>query len=304
MPALATLVAALAAFGVVAAGCGGAAEEPAPASDPLPADAPPVQPEDAAPGSEEAVPRSGARKKRAKAPADGSGLPTQAEQTAAIGRLVRLGFPVYCGGGKGNYVALTFDDGPGELTPKTLKILADNEVRATFFVAGVRVADNAQIVRREAAMGAVANHAWSHPDLTTLTAEEVRSQLTRTRRAIKEAQGQRAVRLLRPPYGARNPVVDREADRLGMLQILWSVDSADALGADFAGIAANVKAGLKPGAIILLHENRGQTLRALKFHIIPALQESGLTTVTVPELLALDPPSRRQLREGAQGCHR
>jgi len=53
---------------------------------------------------------------------------------------------------------------------------------------------------------------------------------------------------------------------------------------------------------VLMHENRGQTIRALKFYILPALRKRHITLVTVPQLLALDPPSASQLRAGRSGC--
>src|SRR5205807_5546281 len=104
-------------------------------------------------------------------------------------------------------------------------------------------------------------------------------------------------------YGARDALVDRIARRLGLLEIMWTVDSADSLGADWRQIIRNVEAGLRPGSIILMHENHGQTLRALPT-LLAALHRRHLRSVTVPELLASDPPSLAQLRRGPEGCGR
>ena len=60
--------------------------------------------------------------------------------------------------------------------------------------------------------------------------------------------------------------------------------------------------GISPGAIVLMHENRGQTIRALKFNILPALRRRRIRLVTVPQLLALDPPAPRELARGRLGC--
>ena len=87
----------------------------------------------------------------------------------------------------------------------------------------------------------------------------------------------------------------------GLLQILWTVDSADSLGANYAQIERNVIAGLRPGAIILMHENHGQTIRAM-INIFAAIRRKGLRAVSVPQLLADDPPSAAQLRDGGLGC--
>ena len=60
-------------------------------------------------------------------------------------------------------------------------------------------------------------------------------------------------------------------------------------------------AGLHPGAIILMHENRGQTVRAL-IAIFAALQRKHLRAVSVPQLLSDDPPSLAQVRAGGGAC--
>ena len=85
------------------------------------------------------------------------------------------------------------------------------------------------------------------------------------------------------------------------LEILWTVDSADSLGADYAQIERNVIGGLRGGAIILMHENHGQTVRAL-LGIFAALQRKHIRTVSVPQLLTDDPPSPVQVRAGRLGC--
>ena len=107
--------------------------------------------------------------------------------------------------------------------------------------------------------------------------------------------------LFRPPYGGRNAQIDAIAHAHGLLEILWTVDSADSLGANYAGIERNVIAGMRPGAIILMHENHGQTVRAL-LTIFAALQRKHLRAVSVPQLLTDDPPSAPQLRAGGAGC--
>src|SRR5947199_7469979 len=86
-----------------------------------------------------------------------------------------------------------------------------------------------------------------------------------------------------------------------MLEVIWTMDSRDSLGAEWNGIIENVEAGLHPGSIILMHENRGQTIRALTT-LLPELKRRHLRSVSLPELLATDPPSLAQLRRGPDGC--
>jgi peptidoglycan/xylan/chitin deacetylase (PgdA/CDA1 family) len=65
-------------------------------------------------------------------------------------------------------VIITFDDGPdATTTPEVLKALADQCVRATFFVIGRNVDGLSAIARREVLEGHnVAHHTWSHPQPT------------------------------------------------------------------------------------------------------------------------------------------
>lgn len=250
-----------------------------------------------------AVAKAGSGSSGGSAPAWTRPLASDARQAAAVERIVKIGKPVYCAGGRqGRYVALTFDDGPGVYTHFAMKKLKQWKVRATFFVIGSLLEEPQwrTWARRETFLAATGNHSWTHPFLPGIGLDEVHTQLADTKRKAEAVTGTK-VRVFRPPYGARTDAIDAVASKLGMAQIIWDVDSRDSLGANWAGIAANVKAGLKPGAIVLLHENRGQTIRALPL-ILPELKRRNLTAVTVPELLALDPPSDAQLAAGPDGC--
>ncbi len=223
-----------------------------------------------------------------------------AAEAAELSRLTALGLPIYCAGPRGNMVALTFDDGPGPYTRLMLRKLHQAHDRATFFVVGRNLGLIPGITHQERAIGAVGDHTFTHPLLTGLSLATADEEITRTKTALAQASGG-PVRLFRPPYGGRNAAIDDMARRAGLLEILWTVDSADSLGANYAGIARNVIAGLRPGYIILMHENRGQTIRAM-LQILPALARRHLRAVSVPELLARDPPSIAQVRAGGRGC--
>jgi peptidoglycan/xylan/chitin deacetylase (PgdA/CDA1 family) len=223
-----------------------------------------------------------------------------AQATDNIKKLVALGLPIYCAGPKGNAVAFTFDDGPGPYTHYAVKKLTQAGERATFFVVGKSMDAFPGWLPRELKVAAIGDHSATHPDLLGLSPDEVRSQLATTKQKIEASSGQ-PVELWRPPYGARNTTIDHIGQSLGMLEILWSTDSADSLGAEWDGIIRNVEAGLHPGAIILMHENRGQTIRALTT-ILPYLQQHHMRSVSLPELFASDPPSPDQVRQGPNGC--
>jgi peptidoglycan/xylan/chitin deacetylase (PgdA/CDA1 family) len=221
-------------------------------------------------------------------------------QRNALERLIKLGYPIYCGGRQGNAVAFTFDDGPGVYTHYALAKLAAAHEQATFFVVGKSIDAWPGWVQREVKLAAIGDHTYTHPFLPGLSPAGISDQIERTKLKVEGLTG-RPVYLFRPPYGAVDPAVDRVVKSLGLLRIMWTVDSRDSLGANWLGIIQNVEAGLHPGSIILMHENRGQTIRALTT-LLPYLQQHHLRSVTLPELLASDPPSLAQLRAGSSGC--
>jgi peptidoglycan/xylan/chitin deacetylase (PgdA/CDA1 family) len=219
---------------------------------------------------------------------------------AEINRLAALNLPVYCGGPHGNEVAFTFDDGPGVLTHLAVRKLRQAKERATFFVVGRSIHNFPGYLGRELKVAAIGDHTYTHPDLIGLPPTQVRFQLERTAQKIRAESGKR-VNLWRPPYEAADAAVRRVAQQLGMLEILWSVDSRDWFGASWDQIVKIVETGLRPGAIVLFHENHGQTIRALTT-LLPYLRRHHLRSVSLPQLFASDPPSVTQLRRGSGGC--
>jgi peptidoglycan/xylan/chitin deacetylase (PgdA/CDA1 family) len=224
----------------------------------------------------------------------------------AVSRLLELKAPIYCGAGAKPLVALTFDDGPGPYSERLVELLRRDGARATFFEIGRKAASHPDLVRAELSTGAVGDHSWSHPDLTQLESAAVTRQLASTERAI-ESVGGRDVLVFRPPFGSNDPRSLDLGGRLGMLEVLWNVDSGDASGASTPSsdeIARNLAARVRPGAIVLLHEDEQKpaTLDALRT-FLPWLNAHGLHAVTVPELLAHDLPEAEQVAKGVGGCH-
>lgn len=224
-----------------------------------------------------------------------------AEQNAALKRLVKRNRPLFCAGKK-NYAALTFDDGPSNNTPQLLALLKQAGIPATFFVTGKTASDHPQLMKPLAEQGVVMNHSWSHAAFTTLNSKEIKRELADTQAVITKETGQDYM-AMRPTYGARNAFTTKTVDKLGYAEILWSADSEDALAKDWRTIAKNAIAGLGPGSVVLMHDRPDATLTALRKRIIPAIRRSGLTMVTVPELMVLNPPTAKQIDAGPRGCN-
>jgi peptidoglycan-N-acetylglucosamine deacetylase len=196
------------------------------------------------------------------------------------------------GGGRGRDVALTFDDGPGPSTPRVLDVLERMHVHATFFVIGVMLRYFSASATRELRDGdVIGDHTETHPEMALLPAHEQHEQLFEQMARVELLGGPRP-RLFRPPYGSYDATTMRELRKLHLLMVLWSVDTDDYLQPGVSTIVQRALAGAHPGAIILMHDaggTRTQTIEALP-HIIRALRARGYDLVTVPQLLAEDPP--------------
>ena len=218
----------------------------------------------------------------------------------AITRLEGLGLPVFCGAGHGNEIALTFDDGPGPSTATLLQALRRFHAQATFFLVGNRIRYWPRLPAAEATIGAVGDHTWSHADLRHLSRHAARTEIDRARTAIAAASNS-DVRLFRIPYGRDPAWIGHALAARGLLEIRWSVDPGDYLpGTTVAGLVRRVAAGLRPGAIVVMHDLQPTTVRALP-EILRLIRARHLRAVTVPELLRTDAPSYRQLEADNRG---
>ncbi|MFV0495387.1 polysaccharide deacetylase family protein [Mycobacterium sp.] len=182
-------------------------------------------------------------------------------------------------------VALTFDDGPSPFTGRLLKILRDDDAKATFFLIGNKVAANPAGARQIAEAGMeIGSHTWEHPNMTTIPSEDIDGQFTRANQAIAAATGAAPV-LYRPAGGLSNPEVRRHAATFGMGEILWDVIPFDwANDANIAATRALLMSQVKPGSVVLLHDTYSSTVD-LVYQFIPVLKANGYHLVTVSELL-------------------
>jgi len=188
----------------------------------------------------------------------------------------------------GNYIAMTFDDGPHpQNTPRLLDILRARNVKATFYVIGRSVDLYPQIVRRTVAEGhEVGNHSHTHRLLTKLGDSELRSEMARCRDAVGRAAGIR-MRTMRPPYGG---LLQRQRElvmaEFGYPTILWSVDPLDWKRPGPSVVTSRILSGTTPGAIVLAHDLHSQTVDAMPA-TIDGLLRRGYKFVTVSQLLAM-----------------
>ena len=178
-------------------------------------------------------------------------------------------------------VALTFDDGPSNtVTPKILKVLKKHHAKATFFMVGNQVNAHPKMAKQVFDEGhEIGNHSYSHANLKQLSNAKIKSQLSRTNKAIKKATGHNPT-LFRPPYGS---VDNRVRAQTKLPTILWSVDTRDWEHRNSKKLLSYVKKYTYPGAIVLMHDIHMPTANGLD-NVLTYLEKQGYTFVTVSEL--------------------
>ena len=174
-------------------------------------------------------------------------------------------------------VNVSFDDTASDTALSSiLATLKTKNVRAIFFfnTSNTSLAKFAKI-RAEGHL--VANHTYSHPDLRTLSASGVKSQVTRGRTAYTNSS------LVRPPYGATNSTVSSVITSLGYKECLWTVDTMDwssTATTSATSIVNRVKYGdsytprVNAGGMVLMHGSARYTPAALS-GVIDAIRWRG-----------------------------
>ena len=206
-------------------------------------------------------------------------------QWAACGGMAGdVGAAIWGGLNTEKVVALTFDDGPKPgVTEPLLDVLRQERVPATFFVIGKHVTEYPALTKQIADAGMeIANHSYTHRNLTKLTEKEVSQEVMQTQAAVQLATG-RAPRILRPPGGNWNPRVAQTTRSWGLTPCMWTVDvyGSEVIGAQ--QVADAVLTQVRPGSIILMHNGKVSTLQALPT-IIRALRSRGYAFATVDTL--------------------
>ncbi|MEU2929853.1 glycosyltransferase [Streptomyces sp. NPDC007251] len=193
-------------------------------------------------------------------------------------------------------VVLSFDDGPStQWTPKILKVLKDEDIRADFFVTGSMVTRNPALIRQIVADGhEIGVHTFTHPDLALHSGTRLTWELGETQLALAGVAGIHSS-LFRPPYSSTVDALDdwswpvtKQAGAEGYLTAFIDKDTDDWKR---PGVDSIVKAAMPDlpgqGEMILLHDaggDRAQTLAALPV-IIEKLKAQGYTFKTVGEAL-------------------
>jgi peptidoglycan-N-acetylglucosamine deacetylase len=177
-------------------------------------------------------------------------------------------------------VWLTIDDGPTDDTRAVLDLLDRRNAKATFFVKGVLAERHADVVEEIGRRGhSVANHSQTHPSGTfwCLLPGRIAMEIDECNRVLERITATKP-RWFRAPVGMKNPAVHPVLARNGMRLIGWTMRGFDAVMNDVDQIVARMLPRLAPGAILVLHQGRPHSLRAIE-QMIEAVQERGYAFV-------------------------
>ncbi len=178
-------------------------------------------------------------------------------------------------------VALTFDDGPKRSTTAALLDgLAQRGVHATFFLIGLNVDGNEDLILRMEAEGhQVGVHSQNHKLLTGLNAADFYAEVDTLRLRLEALLGHGGLPL-RPPYGMTDESVSIRADAP---IIHWSIDPEDWSDGDVERQCAHILSRVQDGDIILLHDIYPSSVETA-LQVADALLAEGYFLVTVEEL--------------------
>jgi len=191
--------------------------------------------------------------------------------------------------GTGNLLALTVDDGTSsDVVAAYTKFCTDTGFRLTFFVNGANRSwtDNAPALRPLVESGQVllANHTWSHPDITTLSRTALREEITRNDTFLRSTYGITGLPFFRPPYGHHNPTTDQVAADLGYPTIaLWegSLGDSSIITEDF--LLSLARQWLQPQHIVIGHANHPAITHTYP-QLLDIITQRGLRTVTLADV--------------------
>jgi len=198
--------------------------------------------------------------------------------------------PIYSVDTEQKVVAITFDAAWGaDDTDVLIEILAEYNVRATFFICGYWMEKYAEDVRKFHKAGHdIANHGDTHAHVAELDFDKNVAEIMNAHKKASELFGIE-MDLYRPPYGEYNNTVLQAAQSVGYYTIQWDVDSLDwkKLGADHMYNTVINHKSLQNGSILLFHNDLPETPLALR-RILDELRKQGYTFVPVSELIYRD----------------
>ena len=193
--------------------------------------------------------------------------------------------------GEGNLVAFTIDDGvSSEVVGAYAELAKRTGLRLTFFITSAYSSwtEHASAIRPlvESGQVQVANHTQSHPSLTAVSDDRIRSELGRCGDFIASTYGVDAAPYYRPPYGNIDDRVHAVAAAAGYRQaVLWYGSVGDSGRISDADMSRLIQTWFTAQRIVIGHANQPTVLRHFE-EILDVITARGLQPVTLDDVFA------------------
>ncbi len=168
-------------------------------------------------------------------------------------------------------VAFTFDDGPNpDTTPAVIDALQKYDIPATFFIVTQRIVGkhgerSREVLARELAGGfMVGSHSVTHPNLKNATGDTITKEIDQSFRTLSK-EANRPIGLFRPPYGALSGAGRMRLKRLGVTEVIWSIDTLDWRAHDAPRLRKKVLTMIEKqdGGVVLMHDVKPITAKII-----------------------------------------
>ncbi|MGL4523130.1 MAG: polysaccharide deacetylase family protein [Bacilli bacterium] len=192
--------------------------------------------------------------------------------------------PLFRGQFEKPIVALTINVAWGnEYIPEMLATLKRNHVHASFFLEGKWTQKNSAVAKMIIEEGhEIGNHSYSHPNMTTLTNQQIEQQILDTN-AILATLTKKPIQYFSPPSGTWNANSVKVVHNLGLETVLWTCDTIDWQKPSVEKIMGRLKRKLNAGGVILMHPT--ESSRDALQSMIHYIKSNGWRPGTVSELL-------------------
>ncbi len=209
-------------------------------------------------------------------------------QTTGAGTSLHRSLPIYSVETEEKKIAISFDCAWGvDYTDKLLEAMAQNDVKCTFFAVQFWVEKYPEYAKKIVDAGhELGTHSRTHSYMSKQTEAEIKDELTTSSEAIERVTG-RKVTLFRPPYGDYDDTLIDVCNGMGIYPIQWDVDSLDWKNLSATEIGLRIVNGVKPGSIILCHNNGLHTAEALPM-VFSTLKNRGYEFVPIGDLIYKD----------------
>lgn len=167
-----------------------------------------------------------------------------------------------------------------------LDVLDEENVKVTFFLDGSWLSKNPELATEMLKRGhEMENHAYTHPNMSTLSRARATVEIEKTQKLLKESLGV-TNKWFAPPSGDFDQETVEIASSLGLKTVLWTVDTVDWRNPSPESIVAKITSKAEPGTLVLMHPTASSS-KALKA-MIRGIKAKGLQLGTVSQTLSAE----------------